>query len=169
MQTLKINLFVLLMLIILSSCSTRKLNKQILKSSVSEQSEIRMKELKNAQYEGKRMILMTDSADVLYTISIIPKDTFSFSVQQGFRGKAQKIEVRGLHRRVKSRSDSTVVQFEQQSGRDYEEQKQSERSELLKTRSLVTERWSVILVFIVLAGIILIGWGLRSGVMKWFG
>ena len=108
---------------------------------------------------------MTDSADELHTISIIPADTFSFSAQYGFRGKAEKIEVSGLVRRVQSRSDSTIFQAELQSGRTYEGQKQSEKSELARTRFLETNRWPVILVFIVLAGIILIGRWLRLGVM----
>ena len=78
-----------------------------------------MQDLKNAQYEGKRMILMTDSADELYTVSIIPADTFSFSAQHGFRGKAERIEVSGLIRRVQSRTDSTVLSAEKQTAMRY--------------------------------------------------
>lgn len=127
-----------------------------------------MQDLKNAQYEGKRMILMTDSADELYSISIIPADTFSFSAQHGFRGKAAKIEVSGLIRRVQSRSDSTVLQAEKQSGRTYEEQYQIEKSGLSRTRILEKKSWPVIRVFIVLAGLIAIGWCLRRWVMQRF-
>ncbi len=154
------------MLVNLSSCNTRKLNKQILKSSASEQSEIRMQDLKNAQFEGKRMVLLTDSADELYTISIIPADTFSFSAQHGFRGKAERIEVSGLIRRVQSRTDSTVLHAEKQSGRTYEEQQQSKKSELSRTRILEKKSWPVIMVLIVLAGLIVIGWLLRRWVMQ---
>ena len=168
MKTIIINLLTLLILINFSSCSTRKLNKQILKSSASEQSKIRMQDLKNAAYEGKQMILITDSADERYTISIIPADTFSFSVQHGFRGKAEKIEVSGLIRRVQSRSDSTVLHAEQQSGRTYEEQHRSEKSDLSRTRILEKRFWPVIMVFIVLAGLICIGWWLRRWVMQKF-
>ena len=147
---------------------TRKLNRQRSESSASEQSEIRMQDLKNAAYEGKRMIRMTDSADELYSISIIPADTFSFSAQHGFRGKAEKIEVTGLIRRVQSRTDNTVLHAEKQSGRTYEEQKQSEKSDLSRTRILEKRSWPVMRVFIVLAGIIGIGWWLRRWVMERF-
>lgn len=156
------------MLINLSSCSTRKLNRQRSESSASEQSEIRMQDLKNAQYEGKRMILMTDSADELYSISIIPADTFSFSAQHGFRGKAEKVEVSGRIRRVQTRSDSTVLQVEKQSGRTYEVQYQSEKSNLSRTRILEKKSWPVIMVLIVLAGLIVIGCWLRRRVMQRF-
>ena len=165
MKTVKIKLLALLMLINLSSCSTRKLNRQILKSSASEQSEIRMQDLKNAQFEGKRMVLLTDSADELYTISIIPADTFSFSAQNGFIGKASKIEVSGLVKRVKTLSDSTMVQVEQQSGRTYEEQYQSEKSELTRTGVLEKKSWRVVGVLIGLGVIVVFGWWLRARVM----
>ena len=168
MKNVKIKLLALLILVNLSSCNTRKLNKNRSESSASEQSEIRMQDLKNAQFEGKRMVLLTDSADELYTISIIPADTFSFSVQNGFRGKAEKIEVSGLIRRVQSRTDSTVLHAEKQSGRTYEEQQQSEKSDLSRTRILEKRSWPVIMVFIGLAGLIGIGWWLRRWVMQRF-
>ncbi len=115
-----------------------------------------------------RMILMTDSADELYTMSIIPADTFSFSAQHGFLGKAEKIEVTGLIRRVQSRTDNTVLHAEKQNSRTYEEQQQSEKSELSRTRILEKRSWPVIMVFIVLAGIIGIGWWLRRWVRQRF-
>ena len=165
MKAIVIKLLLVLILIIFSSCSTRKLNKQKFESSASVQSEIRLQDLNNTQYEGKRIILMTDSADELYTISIIPKDTFSFTTQQGFRGRAERIEFRGLHRRVQFRSDSTVVKNEQQSGRAYEVKQRIEKSEKSRTGFLETKRWPLTLLLIVLAGIILIGWWLRRWVM----
>ena len=168
MKTIIIKLLALLILISLSSCNTRKLNRQRSESSASEQSEIRMQDLKNAAYEGKRMILMTDSTDEHYTISIIPADTFSYSAQHGFKGKAEKIEVTGLIRRVQTRTDSTVLHAEKQSGRTYEKQYQSEKSDLSRTRILEKRSWPVIMVFIGLAGLIGIGWWLRRWVMQRF-
>ena len=157
MKNVKIKLLALLMLINLSSCNTRKLNKNRSESSASEQSEIRMQDLKNAAYEGMRMILMTDSADELYTVSIIPADTFSFSAQHGFRGKADKIEVSGLIRRVQSRTDSTVLHAEKQSSRTYEEQERSEKSELSKIRILETKRLPPLMIIIMSGLLIVVG------------
>ncbi len=158
MKKLILKLLSLLILINFSSCSSRKLNKQKFESSATAQSEIRLQDLNKAQYEGRRMILMTDSSDELYTISIIPKDTFSFSTQQGFRGKAERIEVRGLVRRAQARSDSTIFEAEQQNRRIYEEQKQSKMAELLRNGVFERKSWSVVMVFIVVGVILVIGW-----------
>ncbi len=157
MKNVKIKLLALLMLINLSSCNTRKLNKNRSESSASEQSEIRVQDLKNAQFEGKRMILMTDSADELYTVSIIPADTFSFSAQHGFRGKATKIEVSGLIRRVQSRTDSTVLSAEKQTAMRYVEHQESKKSEISNTRVLEKKRWPPLMIIIMSGVLIVVG------------
>jgi hypothetical protein len=100
MKAIVIKLLSLLILISLSSCSTRKLNKQILKSSASAQSEIRMQDFRNDKLESKRKILLTDTVNEHYSVIIFPADTFSFSAQHGFKGKAEKIELSGKLRRV---------------------------------------------------------------------
>lgn len=166
MTTLKIKLLSLLILIILSSCNTRRLNKQKFERSSSAQSEIRLQDLKNERYDSKRIITLTDSANELYTISIFPSDTFSFSAQHGFRGKAAKIELTGLMRRVLTRSDSTALFAEKQSSRTYKEQQQSDQSELSRTGGLVKKRWPSFLIGIVLVMIILIGWFLERHLTK---
>ncbi|SDN17829.1 hypothetical protein SAMN05421813_1633 [Daejeonella rubra] len=166
MKNLKIKLLTLLILIILSSCNTRRLNKQKFESSSSAQSEIRLQDLKNERYDNKRMITLTDSANELYTISIFPSDTFSFSAQHGFRGKAAKIEVTGLLRRVLTRTDSTALRAEKQSSRTYEEQQQIDKSELSRTGGLVKKRWPPVLIGIVLVMIIVIGWFLGRRLTK---
>lgn len=42
-----------------------------------------------------RVVLLSDSNKQRYSIKIFPLDTFSYSVQDGFKGKASKIEVMG--------------------------------------------------------------------------
>lgn len=79
---------------------------------------------------------MTDSADELYTISIIPKDTFSFSVQHGFKGKAEKIELPGQLRPVINRIVSAVLRMGKKSGRIYGEKELREKSALSNTKVL---------------------------------
>jgi len=165
MKAMVIKLLALLILIILSSCSTRKLNKQKFESSSSVQSEIRMQDFRNDKLEAKRKILLTDITNEQYSVIIFPADSFSFSAQHGFKGKAEKIEVRGLISRVQARLDSTVVKEEQQSGRAYEVKQRIEKSEKSRIRFLETKRWSLTLLLIVLTGIILIGWWLRRWVM----
>ena len=168
MKKLIIKFLALLILINISSCNTRRLNRQKSESSALQQSEIRFQDLKNERYEGKRMIILSDSANELYTVRIIPADTFSFSAQHGFRGKAAKIEVSGLLRRVMTRSDNTEVSAEKQTGRTYKEQYRSEKSELFRTGVLEKKSWRVVLVFILLGLLILLVWLLRRWIMQRF-
>jgi hypothetical protein len=168
MRILKTKLLALLILISLSSCNTRRLNTQKFERSSSAQSKIRLQDLNNERYDSKRKITLTDSANEFYTVSIFPSDTFSFSAQHGFRGKAAKIEVTGLFRRVLTRTDSTALRAEKQSSRAYKEQQQSEKSELYKTGGLVKKRWPAVLIVIGLVVIIVSGWFLGRGLIKMF-
>lgn len=153
---------ILLILIIHSSCSTRKLNKQKLDNSTSVQSEIRKQEDHHIRYDGKRIILMTDSADEIYTIRIIPVDTFTFSAQNGFRGKAEKIEISGLRSRVKTLSDSAGIRAEQKSSRIDEEHQQSRTHESAKSKVLEKESMMVMGILTGLVLTILLGYYLRK-------
>lgn len=161
MRTLIIKLFTLLILIIISSCSTRKLNRQKSESSASMQSEIRMQELQKDQLEAKRKLLLTDTTHEQYTVTIFPLDSFSFSRENGFRGKAERIEVSGRLRRVISRTDSAVLRVEKKSDRTYEEQERIEKSALSKTQVLERKSWRAFWLFIGLLGVVVLGWWLR--------
>ena len=44
---------------------------------------------------SEEAILFSDSGRHSYQVMIFPQDSFSFSVEEGFRGKAQKIEILG--------------------------------------------------------------------------
>ena len=126
----------LLFLIMLGSSSTRKLNIQKLESSASEQSEIRMQNLRNDKLEASRRILLTDTANEQYSVIIFPADTFSFSAQHGFKGKAEKIKLSGKLRRVKNRTDSSLLLVDKQKAMRYIEQDVSKKEEILNARVL---------------------------------
>lgn len=166
MRTLILKLFALLILIIISSCSTRKLNRQKSERSSSIQSEIRMQELEKDQLETKRKLLLTDTTHEQYTVTIFPLDSFSFSRENGFRGKAEKIEVKGMHRRVRTLSDSTTIQAETQSDRVYEVEERREKKEVLSGRVVERRRWNWLMVVIVLLALILVGWSFWRGARK---
>ncbi|WP_276359595.1 hypothetical protein [Daejeonella sp. H1SJ63] len=169
MRTLIFKLLILLTLIILSSCSTRKLNRQKAESSASAQSETLTQENHLARYDAKHILQMSDSTHELYTIHIIPADTFSFSLQHGFRGKAEKIEISGLRRKVKTLTDSTGIQAEQQSSQSYEEHQQSEKHDSAKSRVLENKSRRVMWLLIGLFGIILLGWWLKRWIRSMLG
>lgn len=153
----------LLILINFSSCSTRKLNKQKFEISSSAQSEIRMQDLMNDKLEAKRKILLTDTANEQYSIIIFPADTFSFSAQYGFKGKAERIELSGELRRVISRIDSSVLLAEKQRDMNYEAEYENKKVELSNSRVLEKRRSKVVNVLIMVMGVILVGWVLWRG------
>ncbi len=150
----------LLILISFSSCSTRKLNKQKFEISSSAQSEIRMQDLMNDKLEAKRKILLTDTANEQYSVIIFPADTFSFSAQHGFKGKAERIELSGELRRVMSRMDSAGLFEERQRDMNYEEEYESKKAEESNSRVLEKRRSKVVNVLIMVVGVILVGWWL---------
>jgi len=163
MKKLILKLLMLLILINFSSCSTRKLNKQILKSSVSEQSEIRMQDLMNDKLEAKRKILLTDTTNEQYSVVIFPSDTFSFSAQHGFKGKAERIELSGKMRRVINLTDSAGLLEEKQRAINYVKQYEIKKSEELSSRVLEKKGSKVLNVLIMVVGVILVGWVLWRG------
>jgi len=158
MKNIKIKLLNLLILILLSSCSTRKLDKQILKSSASGQLEIRMQDLVKDKLEAKRNILLTDTANEQYSVIIFPADTFSFSAQHGFKGKAERIELAGQLRRVINRTDNTVLLAEKQRVMNYVKQDESQKSEISNSRVFKKEGWNLLSLLIVPLVLIAIGW-----------
>lgn len=153
----------LLILISFSSCSTRKLNKQKSVSSSSAQSEIRMQELMNDKLEAKRKILLTDTANELYSVIIFTADTFSFSAQHGFKGKAERIELSGKVRRVINRIDSAVILTERQRAINYVKQYEIKKSEELSSRVLEKKGSKVVNVLIIVLVLTLVGWCLWRG------
>ena len=163
MKTIVIILLALLILIGLSSCSTRKLNKQKFEISSSAKSEMRMQELMNDKLEAKRKILMTDTANEYYSVIIFPADTFSFSAQHGFKGKAEKIELSGKLRRVISRIDSAGLLAERQRDRHYREQYEGKKVELSNSRVLEKKGLKMVNVLIMVVVVILGGWVVWRG------
>lgn len=161
MRTLRI-IVILLILIIFSSCSILKLNRQKSESSASAQSEIRKQEHHYARYDAKHILRMSDSTHELYTIRIIPADTFTFSAQNGFRGKAENIEIIGLRRGIKTLSDSTGIQSEKQNSRIDEEHQQSRIHESAKSRVLEKKSMRVMGILTGLVLTILSGYYLRK-------
>jgi hypothetical protein len=122
-----------------------------------------MQELMNDKLEAKRKILLTDTANEHYSVVIFPADTFSFSAQHGFKGKAERIELSGKLRRVMSRTDSAGLLEEKQRDRHYEEQYESKKVEQSKSRVLEKKGLKVVNVLIMVVGVILVGWVLWRG------
>ena len=63
--------------------------------------ESRTREQTNERMSKSRVVLLSDSNKQRYSVKIFPLDTFSYSVQGGFKGKASKIEVIGSRDHIK--------------------------------------------------------------------
>jgi len=78
-----------------ASCS-RILNSERNKAKLIQNEEVRMTSEQSELIFGNRLIQLADSSSKFFSIEIYPLDTFTFSVNDGFRGMASKIEVRGI-------------------------------------------------------------------------
>jgi len=89
-----------------TACRTNKLGmRQENHSALFEQTEIRNLEQENR--EKSRLLAITDSSGQEYRITIFPTDSFQFSPERGFSGKASKIELSGSIHRSRQIHDST--------------------------------------------------------------
>lgn len=102
-----------LFLPVLTSCQTAKLlNRQKEKVQVAAQKTILMDQEQQILLNHHRQISFSDSSDQTYQISIVPIDSFSFSIQDGFKGRAQSIEISGIQQIRKHLSDSSAESLE---------------------------------------------------------
>lgn len=107
MKTLiKLGGMILIMLSHSACRSTKFSNRQQNQLDALEQTGTRSREQESKSYSQSNLI--TDSSGQVYQLTIFPADTFQFSVQEGFRGKASKVELRASIRQLKRIKDSTA-------------------------------------------------------------
>ena len=106
-------IYLSLFLAALTSCQTAKLlNRQKDKVQVAAQKTILMNEEQQILLNHHRQISFSDSSDQTYQISIVPIDSFSFSIQNGFKGRALSIEINGIQQIRKNLNDSSAESLE---------------------------------------------------------
>lgn len=67
---------------------------------------------RNNQWETQKLSAvnsLSDSSEQIYQLTIFPVDSFRFSVQEGFRGKASKLELKGTIHAVEKLADSSML------------------------------------------------------------
>lgn len=90
------------------ACRTSKYsNRQHVQTMATEKTKISSGEQENKQYSLSRSII--DSTGQEYYVTIFPADSFRFSVQEGFSGKATKIELRGMAKQLTRINDSATL------------------------------------------------------------
>ena len=110
----------------------------------------------------------TDSLNAQYSIRIWPKGTFSYDVVQGFKGEAEKIEIRGRDIQRKTRESL-----------NYKASSKDQRSrtslDVKQQRSLTTKQqrlkkavsWKTVLGYLLVAFCLGAGFLLFRGIRKW--
>ena len=98
----------LLLLMALTSCQIDKfLNRQKSKTEIAEDQKIMITTELQARLQDSRTIQLSDSSGHTYQVDIFPVDTFSFSTESGFKGKAFSISIRGDQNILRSLIDSS--------------------------------------------------------------
>lgn len=107
-KTMIVNTMVLGIVIGIGSCGIRKLNAGKSQSSLLVKDEISLLSNEYESYQGKRIIMIRDSNNQQYRLKISPVDTFTFSLENGFKGKASSIEFKGTFQQKTATTDSST-------------------------------------------------------------
>ncbi|MDP3468285.1 MAG: hypothetical protein Q8S11_08120 [Daejeonella sp.] len=120
-----------------AACHSSKLmNRQQARLALKEQSNSKSRVLEHNQFE--RFEYLIDSSGHSYQLSIFPTDTFKFSLQEGFIGKASKVLIKGSGNQVIRITDTSKT-----SGTVSSELEEKVRNEVLAKsteRSVSVER-----------------------------
>ncbi len=150
---------VALTMLSLCHCSTKNLSTQKSRKAVHSTEDISIQSSERGFLQGSRIISMSDSANNQYRINIFPLDTFSFSLQNGFKGKASMIEVVGRRQEVKKIIDSSTIRGERQEETQYDSKRSSRESTTSRQKNLQKKRSKLLLTVLTLG---------LSGLVIWF-
>jgi len=76
------------------------------KTYLEQKEEVRLNSQQSELVTRNRVVQVTDSSRRVFRVEIFPLDTFSFSLDGGFRGRAAKIVIIGNEKDFQSISDS---------------------------------------------------------------
>ena len=98
----------LFILLALTSCQIDKfLNRQKSNMKIADDQKIMLSSALQARFQDSRTIRLSDSSGHTYQVDIFPVDTFSFSPESGFKGKAFSISIKGKQDVLRSLIDSS--------------------------------------------------------------
>ena len=101
---------------------------------------------------------VTDSIGQVYQITIFPRDSFQFSVEKGFIGKASKVELRGSIRQLNRVNDS--IAFMVSKGRETKAKaiRKVESGQINNSKSVEKSRFKGWQVGLAVGAVLLLGW-----------
>ena len=143
-----------------SGCRTIKsTNRQQSRTSGRELIDSRIRE--HDSISISRSMVMTDSSGQYYQATIFPADTFQFSLRDGFKGKALKVEVKGSVKQLIRVNDLETVSHTRDSSEATKSTRKVESEQIAASKS--TKRKNNALVILLAAGlVILIGFALNK-------
>lgn len=141
-----------------TSCS-RILNYERNKAKLIQKEEVRMTNDQSELIYGNRLIRLTDSSSKFFSIEIYPLDTFTFSVNNGFKGKASKIGVQGLIYKRQKFLDSISFSAENEQILEFRSENEIKEKEIRAIKDVKNRRsyWFAVLFLI---GFMIILYGL---------
>ncbi len=162
MKTLNILTLNLACLIIFHvACRTKELNFAKDKISTSSKQETQLESRQSDSVTGYRMLHLTDSSKQFFRVTIFPLDTFTLSLQNGFKGMASSIELAGFKEEMKMLYDSTAFTAEKQSAVRIDQQIKTSKTEQSSSKALRKNNLSWIsgfAVLLLLAFTVWLGW-----------
>ena len=132
--------YVALTFLSLCHCSTKNLSTQKSRKAIHSAENISIQSSEQGFLQRSRIISISDSANLQYRVNIFPLDTFSFSFQNGFKGKASMIEVVGTGQQSKKITDSNTFRARRQNETQYDKKGSSKESTTSRQKKLQKKR-----------------------------
>lgn len=136
-----------------SACRSKHLTTQKFRTSADQTKDISIKTTQDDYLQRNSFISIKDSTKHQYQVNIFPIDSFSFSLQEGFRGRAHAIELLGEIHQQKETSEQYDSTATKQQESDYYEMVKTSETTLGSTRHLKKRNFNLMSIAI-LIGII---------------
>ena len=148
MKTL--NLISIVIILALASCRIKDLesSKSLHSEKIKEQSQL--KSTLQESVQSRQHVLTSDSGTHIYSIRIVPLDTFSFSFENGFSGRAASVEIAGLIQKDMEMDVTSSMAFEKASTWQSESKKRASKTEKVADKKLRKTSWLIFGVMIML-------------------
>ena len=162
MKTLK--LISVVLILSLASCRTKDLERSKSHRSEKINEQAQSKSTMQESTQSRQHVLTSDSGTHSYSIRIVPLDTFSFSFESGFRGRAASVELVGLIQKDMETDVTSRLALEKASTRQYEITNTVIKTEKIATKKLRKTNWLILGVIISLGiGGVLYWWVRKRG------
>lgn len=142
-----------------AGCNSRLVNSERNRTKMVKKEDVRINSQTSELINGNRLLQFTDSSNKFFSIKIFPLDTFTFSVNDGFKGKASKIEWVGTEQDMKHFSDSMGIRAESEKSLRFELESEIKEKVIRASKEVKSRRTNWVL-GLGLVGFIIVLYGL---------